>query len=516
MAQTYTYDEFQKKLKESGLEGQFSTADLSLAQRNPDAGMSLLSYKQDYASATTPEARALANEGANGVRSSFGEYTAGKDGSGFYLTQMSPQQFTYGDAPTFDDKYAGKIDSALSDLDSLGEYSYGQAKPTYDSRYDDTMQGLLGDILGTGEFSYDYKSDPLYSSYAKQYTREGKRATADALGEAAAATGGMPSSYAVTAASQAGDYYASQLADKIPELYQIAYNKYLQDYQQKLSKLETVRGMEQMDYSKYLDELGQYNTDRDFDYAKWLDDYDRKSNQIDTLRGLRSDDMALYQTALGQYNTDREFDYGQLLDEIGSQANEREEARIEDETKYNREQDALDRDLAERKFAYSQGQDALDRDLAERKFAYSQSQDAQSKALDRAMAAAEMGDYSLLQELGISPDMETVRAMTEANTKKTSSGSSGGSTDNAKSASQFDMATARNEFDNLVGIMQRGESNDVKTIDDIQELMLQRYPDNRMEVNSLVSEFRKSIYDSVKSNTLTNAAELARKLNGGR
>lgn len=48
MANRYTYDDFQKAMQSSGLGGQFSDADLKLAQKNPDAGMSILKYKQDY------------------------------------------------------------------------------------------------------------------------------------------------------------------------------------------------------------------------------------------------------------------------------------------------------------------------------------------------------------------------------------------------------------------------------------------------------------------------------------
>ena len=49
----YTYDQFRQAAEQSGLLGEFSDADLSLAQRNPDAGMSLLSYKRDWHNATT-------------------------------------------------------------------------------------------------------------------------------------------------------------------------------------------------------------------------------------------------------------------------------------------------------------------------------------------------------------------------------------------------------------------------------------------------------------------------------
>ena len=61
MASRYTYDQFQQAAQNSGLLGQFSQSDLLLAQRNPDAGMSILTEKQNFANATTDEERAQAN-----------------------------------------------------------------------------------------------------------------------------------------------------------------------------------------------------------------------------------------------------------------------------------------------------------------------------------------------------------------------------------------------------------------------------------------------------------------------
>lgn len=276
---TFTFDDFQREANASGLGGQFSAADMELARRNPDAGMSLLSYKKDYANAKTDEARALANMGAENIRSSFGEYTGGTDGSKYYKTQLSPSSFTSSEAP----KYSG----------------YQEAKPEYDNRYDGQIQELLSGLVNWKDFSYDPSTDQLYQNYRKQYTREGQRATEDALGTAAAASGGLPSSYAQTAASQAANYYASQMTDKIPELYQLAYTKYLNDYNRQLTNLGAVQGAEQNDYDKYLNDLSQWNTDRNFDYNDYL-------------------------TQLGQYNTDRGFNYQQLLDEISSQQTERD------------------------------------------------------------------------------------------------------------------------------------------------------------------------------------------------
>lgn len=152
----------------------------------------------------------------------------------------------------------------------------GQSREMYiineSGLYDDTIQDLIAGLLDRPDFSYDPATDPLYQNYRKQYTREGQRATADALGAAAAASGGIPSSYANAAANQASNYYAAQLTDKIPDLYQLAYNQYLNDYNMDLSNLGVVQGAEQSDYDKYLNQLNQYNTDRNFSYGQFLDE----------------------------------------------------------------------------------------------------------------------------------------------------------------------------------------------------------------------------------------------------
>lgn len=147
---TFTYDQFQKAAQDSGLMGEFSAADLSLAQRNPDAGMSLLKYKQDYHAATTDEARALANLGAEGIRSSYGNYTGGDNGGSFYLAPLSPSSFDGGKAPTYQNQYAGDIADLWEQQKNYGSYDYGEAAPVYNNRYDDTIQDLIQGILNPG------------------------------------------------------------------------------------------------------------------------------------------------------------------------------------------------------------------------------------------------------------------------------------------------------------------------------------------------------------------------------
>lgn len=435
---TFTYDQFQKAAQDSGLMGEFSPADLSLAQRNPDAGMSLLKYKQDYHAATTDEARALANLGAEGIRSSYGNYTGGDNGGSFYLDPLSPSSFDGGKAPTYQNQYAGDIADLWEQQKNYGSYDYGEAAPVYNNRYDDTIQDLIQGILNREDFSYDPATDPLYQNYRKQYTREGQRATADTLGAAAAASGGIPSSYATTAAAQAGNYYAAQMTDKIPELYQLAYNQYLNDYNMQLSDLGVVQGAEQSDYDKYLNELNQFNTDRAFDYNAWLDEYNMTKDQLQTAQGLEQLDYTKYLNELQQFNTDREFNYGQLLDEIDSQTRERQED--------------IDNALRAAEFGdYSFLQDmGIDTSNNPADF---------ERQYTLALLAAEYGDFSGLEALGITPSAQNLASFNRTASGSTSRSSSGGGSSGGSSGSGSSSTGGSTGTSAASAAMQRAKAN---------------------------------------------------------
>ena len=273
----YTYDDFVKAANQSGLMGQFSQDDLNLAQKHPEFGLSVLSLKKDYNNATTAEQRLLANQAANELRKSYGNYSGGADGGSFRL----------------ESKLNRRSDDLLDQLGSFGSFSYGEA-PTYENTFAQQQKDLLDRILNREDFSWSRETDPQWSSYKKSYLREGDRATANALAKASAASGGRPSSYAVNAATQAGDYYATKLSDVIPTLYQQAYERYLDEYNMKLKDLNAVNQQEQLDYAKYLDRLGQFNTDRGFAYQNYADDYDRLRSQLADVQGQDQIDYARY------------------------------------------------------------------------------------------------------------------------------------------------------------------------------------------------------------------------------
>lgn len=282
----YTYDDFVKAANQSGLMGQFSQDDLNLAQKYPEFGLSVLSLKKDYNNATTAEQRLLANQAANELRKSYGNYSGGADGGSFRL----------------ESKLNRRSDDLLDQLGSFGSFSYGEA-PTYENTFAQQQKDLLDRILNREDFSWSKETDPQWSSYKKSYLREGDRATANALAKASAASGGRPSSYAANAATQAGDYYATKLNDVIPTLYQQAYERYLDEYNMKLKDLNTVNQQEQLDYAKYLDRLGQFNTDRGFAYQNYADDYDRLRSQLADVQGQDQIDYARYLDEVSRQQT---------------------------------------------------------------------------------------------------------------------------------------------------------------------------------------------------------------------
>lgn len=291
----YTYDDFVKAANQSGLMGQFSQDDLNLAQKYPEFGLSVLSLKKDYNNATTAEQRLLANQAANELRKSYGNYSGGADGGSFRL----------------ESKLNRRADDLLDQLGSFGSFSYDEA-PTYENTFAQQQKDLLDRILNREDFAWSKETDPQWSSYKKSYLREGDRATANALAQASAASGGRPSSYAVNAATQAGDYYATKLNDVIPTLYQQAYERYLDEYNMKLKDLNAVNQQEQLDYAKYLDRLGQFNTDRGFAYQNYADDYDRLRSQLADVQGRDQIDYARYLDEVSRQQTAQDSIRGQV------------------------------------------------------------------------------------------------------------------------------------------------------------------------------------------------------------
>ena len=185
-----------------------------------------------------------------------------------------------------------------------GDFSYSKQ-----TDYDD----IINKIMNREKFSYDLNGDALYQQYKDKYIQQGKMAMQDTMGQAAAMTGGYGNSYASTVGNQAYQAQLNNLNDVIPELYQMAYDKYNQEGQDL--------------YNQY----GMLSDDRSTEYGMWGD----KRNQLLTDRGYYSDEANnAYNKDYGQWSDNRtydqnqywketEFGYGQYRDEVADWENER-------------------------------------------------------------------------------------------------------------------------------------------------------------------------------------------------
>lgn len=335
---TPSYDQLLSEIKKSGV--YFSDYDLQYAKENPAAGYGILQAKIDYGNATTPEAKALANAAAEEWRRQ-GNYTAGVEGSGYNPilpastgnTRLDAKTNLYMDYPSYSyDAPAPSFDASAYTAPTFDATKY--KAPTFDDSYKQTYDAQLDKMLNYEDFKYDPKSDQRYAAYKQAYTREGQRATADALGQAAALTGGIPSSYATAAAAQAGNYYAAQLADKIPELYQQAYNEYADQYNRLSNNANAAMNARSFDLNTYQTNLNQFNNDRNFDFSNY-------QTQLNQFNNDRNFDFGAYQTELNQYNNDRAFDYGLYNDEFNRIGNQIGVLTDQDNTAYAREQALL-------------------------------------------------------------------------------------------------------------------------------------------------------------------------------
>lgn len=275
-----------------------------------------------------------AHAGAEALRAKY-NYSGGSDGSEYN--------------PWGDNRWhSNTASNNNSRVESMEPFNYESA-PEYVNRYQTQIDDLMDEILNRPEFSYDPETDPRYAAFRKEYQREGQRATADTMGQYAAMTGGMPSTAATVAAQQAGDYYSAQMADRIPELYQLAYSMYQDEGDNMRLNMDMLTALEQGDYNKYLNLLSQYNTDRNFAYGVYSDDWNR-NYQLDR------DDIS-------DSRYDMEWNYGVNRDQISDQ-------RYEDETAWNREQYTDETEYA--------------------------------RALERAQTLAQAGDFSGYKALGYS------------------------------------------------------------------------------------------------------------------
>ena len=166
----------------------------------------------------------------------------------------------------------------------------------------------------------------LYDNYKESYMAQGRKAMQDAVGQAAAMTGGYGSSYASQVGQQAYDNYLQQLNDRNIQLYGMALDDYWKNRNDYYNQLNAVSGQDQVDYGRYRDIVGDWKDDRAYYANRYDTGYNRDYTQYrDTVGDWQTDrayyanqaqtgygnDWASYQSGLDQYNQAQQMAFQQ-------------------------------------------------------------------------------------------------------------------------------------------------------------------------------------------------------------
>jgi hypothetical protein len=139
------------------------------------------------------------------------------------------------------------------------------ATPGKTSGWQSQLNDTINRILNREQFSYDLNGDALYQQYKDKYMTQGKMAMMDTMGQAQAMTGGYGNSYAQGVGQQAYHGYLQQLNDRVPELYQLALNKY------------QMEGDQMYDQAALLAQMDRYQTAD----KQWQDEFDEAKRRYD-------------------------------------------------------------------------------------------------------------------------------------------------------------------------------------------------------------------------------------------
>lgn len=232
--------------------------------------------------------------------------------------------------------------------DKLSEIEADKPEP-FESQYSDYISSVLDNILNEKDFSYtgqDLMNDDLYKMYSDQYKRNAQLAMQDTMGNAMAATGGYGSSYAQAVGQQAYDNQMAGLNDIAMELADRAYDRYLNDRSNRYNQMGTLIDLDNMDYDRHRDTVGDWQLDRDYyagrydseyakDYGEYRDSVTDAENErnywLNIYDAERDNDFGEYQQGVSENQWSQEFAHQQAMDQAQLAIAQAAEARAQAE-----------------------------------------------------------------------------------------------------------------------------------------------------------------------------------------
>lgn len=197
-----------------------------------------------------------------------------------------------------------------------------------DERYGNRVDDALNAVLDREAWSFDLENDPVWQSYADQYTRAANEALRSSLNQNnASLSSGTGAVIAQALANR--DRYLTDMTNMIPQIFADSYDRYLGETDRLRSNVGTARDVMNDYYDRmYQRQRDTYNDLRD----SWQDRNEEEHWQTEDMRAAEAARYANEMTAaeiLGQMN---ENAYQQLYNQYTPRILESEIANTEAQT----------------------------------------------------------------------------------------------------------------------------------------------------------------------------------------
>lgn len=185
----------------------------------------------------------------------------------------NPDGSTYQAQKTF--KYQQNATDPMSIYGYYKENFGGGERDPFNDPYAKLMQTAQDKYYG---MNYDsFLKGNQYKDLANRYGQQGQMAMQNTLGQIAARTGGMASSYASSAAAQAYNNYMNQLSDA-------AMSMYNSERSNAREELSTAMGLSNNAYGRWMDEQNMRDKDRSYEYGMFADALGQSNRLSDQAR----------------------------------------------------------------------------------------------------------------------------------------------------------------------------------------------------------------------------------------
>lgn len=193
----------------------------------------------------------------------------------------------------------------------------------YESKYDAALNDIIQRIQNPEQFKYSFEGDALFKNLSDRYVQQGKQASMDAMGQAAALNGGYGSSYGQMVGQQTYDQYLQGLYDKGVDLYDRAWERYKYGQNQLMDQFGVLSQADQTDYGRYRDTVGDWENERQYATGRYDTeierDYNKYMNELNYWTQMAGAENADYNTqqqmAEQKRQWDEQFNYNKMSDE---------------------------------------------------------------------------------------------------------------------------------------------------------------------------------------------------------